>query len=170
MKRFAFAIKNENQSTKDLAVDIPNSFRNEAPYNNLIGPTQPRTGMNGVVIRRGYVVAEWGDTNRADMTFSVTKTFLSTVVGVAYDRRLIKDVNDKVAPYMPAGVDLFTSRAQRADHVGPPAAADERLVRRAVGQAGLGGSARARAAPRPADWPKRRCASRARSTSTTTRA
>jgi CubicO group peptidase (beta-lactamase class C family) len=61
------------------------------------------------VIRHGFVAAEWGDTTRADMTFSVTKSFLSTVVGVAYDRRLIKDVHDRVAPYMPAGVDLFAS-------------------------------------------------------------
>ena len=105
----AFAMANENTATKDLAVDIPNTFRNEAPYNNVIGPTQARTGMNGVVIRHGHVAAEWGDVNRADMTFSVTKSFLSTVVGVAYDKGLIKDVNDRVAPYMPDGVDLFKS-------------------------------------------------------------
>ena len=65
--------------------------------------------MSGVVIHKGYLVAEWGDTARADMTFSVTKSFLSTVVGVAYDRKLIKDLNDRVATYMPKGVDLFTS-------------------------------------------------------------
>ena len=105
----AFSIKNENTRTKDLAEDIPATFPNEAPYNNLIGPTQERTGMNGVIIHKGYAVAEWGDTNRADMTFSVTKSFLSAVVGVAYDRKLIKDVNDRVATYMPRGVDLFTS-------------------------------------------------------------
>src|SRR5688572_32832187 len=29
----------ENPNNKDLAVDVPNTFRNEAPYNNLIGPT-----------------------------------------------------------------------------------------------------------------------------------
>lgn len=104
----AFAIANQNQRTRNLAEDIPATFRNEAPYNNLIGPAQERTGMNGLVIRRGYVAAEWGDTARADMTFSVTKTFLSTVVGVAYDRGLIKDVHDRVGPYMPKGVDLFT--------------------------------------------------------------
>ncbi len=105
----AFAVANQNTRTKDLAVDIPDTFRSEAPYNTVIGPTQERTGMNGLVIRHGYVAAEWGDTTRADMTFSVTKSFLSTVVGLAYDRRLIKDVHDRVAPYMPAGVDLFTS-------------------------------------------------------------
>lgn len=104
-----FAIANENPSTKDLAVDIPNTFRREAPYNALIGPTAPRAGANGLVIKGGRIVAEWGDTARPDMTFSVTKTFLSTVVGVAYDRGLIKDVHDRVATYMPPNVDLFTS-------------------------------------------------------------
>jgi CubicO group peptidase (beta-lactamase class C family) len=105
----AYSIANQNQRTKNLAEDIPQTFRSEAPYNNLIGPTQERTGMNGVVIRRGYVAAAWGDTNRADMTFSVTKSFLSTTVGLAFDRGLIRHVADRVAPYMPPGVDLFTS-------------------------------------------------------------
>jgi CubicO group peptidase (beta-lactamase class C family) len=116
----AEAMKRENQNTRDLAVDIPNTFRNEAPYNNLIGPTQVRAGGNGVVVYKGYAVASWGETERADMTFSVTKTFLSTTVGVLYDRKLIKDVNDRVAPYMPAGVDLFTSEHNakiRWDHL-----------------------------------------------------
>jgi CubicO group peptidase (beta-lactamase class C family) len=103
------ALKTENQNTKDLAVDIPNSFRSEAPYNNVIGPTQERAGGNLVVIYKGHAVAAAGDTDRADMTFSVTKTFLSTVVGEAYERGLIKDLNDKAGPYMPEGVDLFAS-------------------------------------------------------------
>ena len=103
------ALATENPNTKDLSVDIPNSFRNEAPYNNLIGPTQQRAGGNLVVIYKGRVVAAAGDTDRADMTFSVTKTFLSTVVGEAVERGLIKDLNDKVASYMPPGVDLFAS-------------------------------------------------------------
>src|SRR5262245_10978332 len=105
----ALSIKNQNPRTKNLAEDIPSTFGNEAPYNTVDGPTQERAGMNGVIIYKGYAVAEWGDTARADMTFSVTKSFLSTVVGLAYDRKLIKDVNDRVAPYMPQGVDLFTS-------------------------------------------------------------
>ena len=105
----AAALKTENTATRDLSVDIPNTFRNEAPYNNLIGPTQERAGANLLVIYKGYAVASSGDIDRADMTFSVTKTFLSTVVGEAYERGMIKDLNDKVGPYMPKGVDLFTS-------------------------------------------------------------
>ena len=105
----ALAVKNQNANDKDLAIDIPNTFRNEAPYNNLIGPTQVRAGSNGVIIRKGYVAATWGDVDRADMTFSVTKTFLSTVVGEAVEAGKIKSIDDRVAPYMPAGVDLFAS-------------------------------------------------------------
>ena len=105
----AFAVENQNQKTKDLAVDIPATFPREAPYNNLIGPTQERTGSNGVIIRHGFVAASWGETARPDMTFSVTKSFLSTTVGVLYDRGLIKDLNVRVATAMPKGIDLFTS-------------------------------------------------------------
>ena len=105
----AFAVAHENPDTKDLAVAIPRQFSAEAPYNTLIGPTQPRAGANGLIVRHGSVVAEWGDTSRADMTFSVTKTFLSTVVGVAFDSGKIRSVNDRVAGYMPKGVDLFAS-------------------------------------------------------------
>jgi CubicO group peptidase (beta-lactamase class C family) len=53
------------------------------------------------VVRKGYIVAEWGDTTKVDMTFSVTKTFLSTVVGLAWDRGMIVDVNDFAKDYMP---------------------------------------------------------------------
>jgi CubicO group peptidase (beta-lactamase class C family) len=105
----ALAIAHENPETKDLAVAIPNQFRAEAPYNTLIGPTQPRAGSNGLIIRRGSLIGEWGDTARADMTFSITKTFLSTVVGIAFDRGQINNVTDRVATYMPNGVDLFTA-------------------------------------------------------------
>ena len=105
----AFAVAHENPNTKDLSTAIVNQFRSEAPFNALIGPTQPRAGSNGVIVRHGVVAAEWGDTSRADMTFSVTKTFLSTVAGVAFDRGSIRSVTDRVSAYMPASVDLFTS-------------------------------------------------------------
>ena len=109
----AFVRAHENQDTKDLSVAIVNQFQSESPYNTLIGPTLPRAASNGLIIRHGAVVAEWGDTARADMTFSVTKTFLSTVVGLAFDRGKIRSVTDRVASYMPASVDLFTSEQVR---------------------------------------------------------
>jgi CubicO group peptidase (beta-lactamase class C family) len=41
------------------------------------------------------------------MTHSVTKTFLTTVVGLAWQKGLIHDITDKARDYMPFGVDLF---------------------------------------------------------------
>ncbi len=144
----AFAMKNENPNTKDLAVDIPNSFRAEAPYNNLIGPTQVRAGMSGVVIYKGYQVAEWGDTARADMTFSVTKSFLSTVVGLAYDRKHDQGPERSRRDVHAEGCGPVHVRTQRADHVGPPAAPDERLVRHLCSASPTGPTGRRKTARR----------------------
>src|SRR5207237_6866583 len=42
---------------------------------------------------------EWGDTNRIDPTYSVAKSFLSTLTGLAVDRGLIKHVKDPMKLY-----------------------------------------------------------------------
>ncbi|MFQ5744981.1 MAG: serine hydrolase domain-containing protein, partial [Acidobacteriota bacterium] len=55
------------------------------------------------VVRHGYIVAEWGDTRRVDMTFSVTKSYLSTLAGIALDRGLIRDLDDAVGEYVDDG-------------------------------------------------------------------
>src|SRR5262245_64958580 len=55
-------------------------------------PTE-RAGSNGLVIRRGYIVAEWGDTQRPDPTYSVAKSMLATVAGIAVNRGLIPNVD-----------------------------------------------------------------------------
>ena len=96
-----FAIASENPATKDLAVDLATTFGGREPFDTPIGPVKSRGALNGLVVRHGYIVAEWGDTSRVDMTFSVTKSFLSTVVGIAWQKGLIRDVNDLVRGYMP---------------------------------------------------------------------
>jgi CubicO group peptidase (beta-lactamase class C family) len=96
-----FAVASENPATKDLAVDLATTFGGREPFDTPIGPIQPRGALNGLIIRNGYVVAEWGESKRVDMTFSVTKSFLSTVVGIAWQKGLIHDVNDRVADYVP---------------------------------------------------------------------
>jgi CubicO group peptidase (beta-lactamase class C family) len=96
-----FAVANENPASKDLAIDLATTFGAREPFDTPIGPVKERGAANGVVIRHGFVVAEWGDTKRVDMTFSVTKTFLSTVVGLAWQKGLIRDVTDMARDYMP---------------------------------------------------------------------
>jgi CubicO group peptidase (beta-lactamase class C family) len=81
------------------------------PWNRVLGPTRDRGGPNGLVIRGGRIVAEWGDTRRADMTFSIAKSYLSILTGVAVARGLIRDVDDPVREY--ALDDGFDSRQNR---------------------------------------------------------
>ncbi len=83
-----FAKNNENSVEKDLRIAILKSFGNEPGY-RIKGPTKDRGDANGLVIKNGYIVAKWGDTKRVDMTFSVTKSYLSTIAGIAYDNELI---------------------------------------------------------------------------------
>jgi CubicO group peptidase (beta-lactamase class C family) len=95
----AFAVASESKAPRDLAEAHVRTFGRE-PFGDAAGPFAERGAPTGVVLRGGYVVAEWGDPRRVDMTFSVTKSFLSTVVGLAYDRRLIRSLDDRVADYL----------------------------------------------------------------------
>lgn len=58
-------------------------------------PTR-RAHTNGVVIYKGYVVAEFGDTRFVDPTYSVAKSMLATVAGIAVRDGRIK-VDERVA-------------------------------------------------------------------------
>jgi CubicO group peptidase (beta-lactamase class C family) len=95
----AFAKASETKQPRDLEVAHYQSFGRE-PFGEGIGPFKPRGDPTGVIVRHGYIVAEWGDPQRVDMTFSVTKSFLSTTVGLALDRGLIRSVQDRVVDYM----------------------------------------------------------------------
>src|SRR6478736_10203059 len=68
----------------------------KAPDNEVLGPVAPRGGHAGIVYRGGKLLAEWGDTARPDMTFSVAKSFLSLLAGLAVGDGLIKSLDDKV--------------------------------------------------------------------------
>jgi CubicO group peptidase (beta-lactamase class C family) len=100
------AVAAETVGPKDMALFLHNSFGKE-PYSTLVGPIKDRGGASGLIVKNGYIVAEWGDPKRVDISNSVTKTFLTTVVGLAWQKGLIRDVNDYARDYMPPHVDLF---------------------------------------------------------------
>ena len=83
-----FAKKNEYSGSKDLRIAILRGFSKE-PYHKILGPTKKRGSPAGMIIKNGYQIASWGSVERVDMTFSVTKSYLSTVAGLAVDRNLI---------------------------------------------------------------------------------
>lgn len=91
----AFARGNESRAPRDLEEAHYQTFGRE-PFGDAVGPFKPRGEQTGLIIRRGYIVAAWGEPDRADMTFSVTKSFVSTVVGLAVDRGLIRSIDDPV--------------------------------------------------------------------------
>jgi CubicO group peptidase (beta-lactamase class C family) len=113
------AVASENQASRDLFLAGAAGYGRE-PFDTPIGPVKARGPASGVVLKGGYIVAEWGEPSRADMTFSVTKTFLTTVVGLAWQKGLIRDVKDFARDYMPAGDTLFESEHNRTitwDHL-----------------------------------------------------
>ncbi len=94
-----FAIAHEYSGSRDLRVAILEGFARE-PFHHLAGPVKKRGGPAGLIIKNGYITAEWGDVNRVDMTFSVTKSYLSTVAGLAIDAGLIRSVLDAAGDYV----------------------------------------------------------------------
>src|SRR5688572_146977 len=100
------AIASESPNPKDLLANhIASSFAQE-PHSEAAGPFVVRGASSGLIIRRGYVVAQWGDIDRAENTYSVTKSFVSTTIGLAYDRKMIRSLSDPVRNYMPPVVAL----------------------------------------------------------------
>ena len=81
-----FAKENEYSGSRDLRIAILKGFERE-PFHQILGPTKKRGGPAGLIIRNGYIAAQWGDLERVDMTFSVTKSYLSTIAGLAVDRQ-----------------------------------------------------------------------------------
>lgn len=115
----AFAKANESTGERNLEVNhYVNGFGRE-PFGYGVGPFKTRGEQTGIIIKDGYIVAKWGEPMRVDMTFSVTKSFLSSTIGVAYDKGIIKDIHDKVGPYMAPVYPFTQSRSSNfADHLG----------------------------------------------------
>lgn len=101
----AFAIASETRNApplgdvvdaRELTIMVPLQWAAES-YSDPVGPLADRGDPSGLIVRGGRIVAEWGEPERVDMTFSVTKTFLAHVVGIAVDDGVIGDVHAPVS-------------------------------------------------------------------------
>lgn len=93
----AFAKSRETTWPRDFSTQ-------EKIFGTLLGPIPTsRAATNGVVIRHGYVVAEFGDTSAVDPTYSVAKSMLATVAGVAVRDGLITDLDAPVGSQIKDG-------------------------------------------------------------------
>lgn len=88
---------------RDLAVAITDSFSPREPDFRILGPTAPREGSAGLIIRKGHIAAEWGDLERVDMTFSAVKSYLSTIMALALRDGLVDDLHAPVSRWVRDG-------------------------------------------------------------------
>ena len=100
--RLEAAVQGAREHEATLPPDLGAYLRDrfQGPGNEIVGPTKPRGQPNGLVIRHGRVAVEFGTTDRVDMCFSVTKSFLSTVAGLAVGEELIRNLDDPVSEYL----------------------------------------------------------------------
>lgn len=95
-----YAIAHEVKIDQDLRIANMKAYIREPDY-KMIGPMKERGKPAGMIIKNGYIIAKWGDVERVDMTFSVTKSYLSTIAGLAVDQGLISNLDDRVYKYVP---------------------------------------------------------------------
>ena len=100
----AFASAHETPWTRDPAAE-PQRFgvhhEDPQPWNRLLGPVHPRGPVGGVVWQHGQELATWGEPARSDQTFSVAKTYLCLLAGVAHGRGLLPDMEATVGAQRP---------------------------------------------------------------------
>ncbi|MEM7524458.1 MAG: serine hydrolase [Pseudomonadota bacterium] len=98
----AFALAHESTMNRDIGAALADGHFGEPwPICETIGPVRDRAGPSGVILRRGRIVAEWGDVERVDMTFSATKSYIALCAGLAVDDGLIPDVHAPVRELVP---------------------------------------------------------------------
>jgi CubicO group peptidase (beta-lactamase class C family) len=95
-----YALDHETKFPKNLMLTQAMQFGKE-PFSDPIGPMASRGPASGVIVYKGYIIAEWGNPNAVEMVNSVTKSMLSTVVGLAVEQGLIHSIDDKVYTYLP---------------------------------------------------------------------
>jgi CubicO group peptidase (beta-lactamase class C family) len=91
-----YALAHETPWPRDLRAHLESGFFEPPPHNEVLGPIRPRGGPNGLLIRNGEVLARWGDTRQVDFTFSVAKSYLSLLAGIAWADGLFRELDEPV--------------------------------------------------------------------------
>src|ERR1700749_1336312 len=91
-----FAQENETPWPYDLRLHLESGHFEPPPLAEVLGPIRPRGPANGVVLRRGYKGASWGETDQVDFTFSAAKSYLGLLAGVAVMDGLLSDRDEPV--------------------------------------------------------------------------
>jgi CubicO group peptidase (beta-lactamase class C family) len=91
-----FAVAHETPWTREITDKWGIHHEDPPPWNRLLGPVHARGPVSGTILVDGKTVVEWGEPDRPDLTFSIAKTYLALLAGVAHDRGLLPDVHEPV--------------------------------------------------------------------------
>jgi CubicO group peptidase (beta-lactamase class C family) len=91
-----FAETHETPWPRDLRAHIEGGFFERPPHNEILGPIRQRGAPNGLILHRGERIASWGDPRQVDFSFSMAKSYLSLLAGVAVADGLIGDLDEPV--------------------------------------------------------------------------
>ena len=92
----AFAIAHETTWSREPGDGWGIHLQDPPPWNRLYGPVHGRGPVSGTIVVAGRTLASWGEPDRADLTFSVAKTYLALLAGVAFDCGLLPDLDEPV--------------------------------------------------------------------------
>lgn len=96
-----FSIEHESEWDRDVTGAWGVHRNDPPPWNRLLGPVHSRGPVSGVIVMAGETLASWGEPKRADLTFSIAKTYLGLLAGVAHDRGILPDVHEPVHVRVP---------------------------------------------------------------------
>jgi CubicO group peptidase (beta-lactamase class C family) len=91
-----FACDHESTWDREVTANWGVHRDDPPPWNRLLGPVHARGPVSGTIVVDGRTLTSWGEPQRADLTFSVAKTYLALLAGVAHDRGLLPDVDEPV--------------------------------------------------------------------------
>jgi CubicO group peptidase (beta-lactamase class C family) len=91
-----FAIDHEVPWTREITDKWGIHHEDPPPWNRLLGPVHARGPVSGTLLLNGRTLASWGEPDRPDLTFSIAKTYLALLAGIAHDRGLLPDVDEPV--------------------------------------------------------------------------
>ncbi len=91
-----FAIDHETKWSREIGPKWGIHHQDPKPWNQLLGPVHARGPVSGTILCDSETLISWGEPDRADLTFSVAKTYLALLAGVAHDRGLLPNVDEPV--------------------------------------------------------------------------
>src|SRR4249920_1889632 len=72
-----FAVAHETSWSRDASEWWGIHQQDPPPWNRLLGPVHSRGPVSGTIVLNGKPFLSWGEPDRADLTFSIAKTYLA---------------------------------------------------------------------------------------------